>query len=196
MIVSDWQVSIGTTLYISSTAQHFSYSTQLHTQLNYGGTSGIHHHQTSSKITGYQWILVHPQPKRQRGGVLLEMYQQTVQGKSCYTIEEDELISVNSLHDHEPNHVEVAGNKVVQEMKTRARSETTLIPKIYAQTLRTVGDDEEVAATLPTLNSIRISLYQSRRQRYPSMPESEDLDFTGEWAVTDKNETLMQVLSH
>ena len=111
------------------------------------------------------------------------------------TIEEDELISVNSLHDHEPNHVEVAGNKVVQEMKTRARSETTLIPKISAQTLRTVGDDEEVAATLPTLNSIRTSLYQSRQQRYPPMPESEDLDFTGEWAVTDKNDTLMQVLS-
>ena len=88
----------------------------------------------------------------------------------------------------------MAGNKVVQEMKTRARSETTLIPKIYAQTLRTVGDDE-VAATLPTLNSIRTSLYQSRQQRYRPMPESEDLDFTGEWAVTDKNETLMQVLS-
>ena len=48
------------------------------------GTSGIHHHQTRSKIPGYQWIPVHPQPKRQRGAVSLEMYQQTVQGKSCY----------------------------------------------------------------------------------------------------------------
>ena len=63
-------------------------------------------------------------------------------------------------------------SKVVQEMKTRARSENSSILKIYAQTLRTVDDDEEVAATLPTLNSIRTSLYQSRRQRYPPMPES------------------------
>ena len=43
------------------------------------------------------------------------------------TSEEDELISVNNLHDHEPNYVEVAVKQVVQEMKTRARSETTCI---------------------------------------------------------------------
>ena len=49
---------------------------------------------------------------------------------------------------------------------------------------------EEVAATLPTLNSIRTSLYQSCRLRYPPMSESvEDLDFTREWAMTDKNQT-------
>ena len=183
MIVSDWQVSIGMTLYISSTSTAFVI-------LNSTGTSGIHHHQTRRTlvINGYQYSL-------NRRGREEEFYwrctNRLYKGRAV-TIEEDELISVNSLH--EPNHVEVAGNEVVQEMKTRARSETTLIPKIYAQTLRTV-DHDEVAATLPTLNSIRTSLYQSRRQRYPPMPESEDLDFTGEWAVTDKNETLMQVLS-
>ena len=100
-------------------------------------------------------------------------------------------MSVNNLHDHEPDCVEVAVKKVVQEMKTRARSEATSIPKIYAQTIRTACEDEEVTAILPTFNSIRTSLYQSRRQRYPPMPESvDDLDFSGEWAVTDKNETF------
>ena len=100
-------------------------------------------------------------------------------------------MSVNNLHDHEPDCVEVAVKKVVQEMKTRARSEATSIPKIYAQTIRTACEHEEVTATLPTFNSIRTSLYQSRRQRYPPMPESvDDLDFSGEWAVTDKNETF------
>ena len=142
-------------------------------------------------INGYQYTL----NRRGREGEFYWRCTNRLCKGRAVTIEEDELLSVNSLHDHEPNHVEVAGNKVVQEMKTRARSETTLFPKIYAQTLRTVGDDEGVATTLPTLNSIRTPLYQSRRQRYPPMPESEDLDFTGEWAVTDKNETLMQVLS-
>ena len=40
---------------------------------------------------------------------------------------EDELISVNNNHDHEPNNIEVAVKKVVQEMKTRARSEKQLL---------------------------------------------------------------------
>ena len=116
-IVSDWQVSIGMTLYISSTTQHFPYSTLLPTQLNYGGFITTKRGARSLVINGYQYTLA--QPKRQRGAVLLEIYWQTVQGKSCY-----QWRSVSNLHYHEPNHVEVAVNKVVQEMKTKARSET------------------------------------------------------------------------
>lgn len=109
------------------------------------------------------------------------------------TSEDDQLLSANNLHDHEPNHVDMEVKKVVQGMKTRAKSETTSIPKIYAETLRTMCDDEEVTATLPTFNSVRTSLFQSRREKYPPMPQSvDDLDFSGEWTVTDKNETFYQ----
>ena len=42
-----------------------------------------------------------------------------------------------------------------------------------------------VAASLPTFQSIRPSLYRSRRKRLPCMPRSRaDVHFEGEWAQT------------
>ena len=83
--------------------------------------------------------------------------------------------------------------KVVDQMKERAKIETTAIPKIYSETLRTLATDANTAALTPTLNSIKTTLYHSRRQRLPHMPDSaDDLDFTRVWVKTDKGEPFFQ----
>ena len=56
--------------------------------------------------------------------------------------------------------VEVA--KVVCVMKERAKTETTLVPRLYREAVRTVSQDDEVSATLPTFTSIQTTLYRGR----------------------------------
>ena len=83
------------TLYISSTPQHFPYSTQLPTQLNYGGTSGIHHHQTRSKIPA--WLSMDTSTpsteEAERGSLTGDVATNTL-CKGRAVTSEDELISV------------------------------------------------------------------------------------------------------
>ena len=84
MIVSDWQVLIGMTLYISSTAQHFSYSAQLPTQLNYWRNKWNSSPPNEEQDPWLSMDTSTPSTEEAERGILMEMYQQTVQGKSCY----------------------------------------------------------------------------------------------------------------
>ena len=49
------------------------------------------------------------------------------------TDEHDQLISSNNNHNHQPNPTEIQVKKVVDQMKERAKNETTAILKIYSE---------------------------------------------------------------
>ena len=62
------------------------------------------------------------------------------------------------------------------------------IPTLYLNEVHQVAsraDMEEVAANLPTFQSVRASLYRARRKRLPCMPRSQtDMHFEGKWTQT------------
>ena len=63
--------------------------------------------------------------------------------------------------------------KIVEKMKQRAKNETTTINTIYRETLQKINQDPELAdaaAVLPTLPSLKSSLYRKRRERLLSLP--------------------------
>ncbi len=56
------------------------------------------------------------------------------------------------------------------------------------------ADMEEIAANLPTFQSVRASLYQARRKQLPCMPRSRtDVHFEGEWAQTIDGKRFLQL---
>ena len=59
--------------------------------------------------------------------------------------------------------VQVTVAKVVEEMKQRAKNETTTIKTIYHESLQEISQDPELAdaaAIMPTLPSLKSSLYR------------------------------------
>ena len=53
---------------------------------------------------------------------------------------------------------------------------------------------EEIAAKLPTLPSIKSSLYRERRKRFPPMPQTRaEVIFEGEWAQTLNGQPFLLV---
>ena len=71
-------------------------------------------------------------------------------------------------------------------MKQWAKNETTTINTIYRETLQEINQDPELAdaaAILPTLPSLKSSLYRKRREKLPSLPVTRsEVEFGGEWA--------------
>ena len=69
--------------------------------------------------------------------------------------------------------------------------------EIYQQQLRDIStreDLDQVAANLPTLPSLKSSLYRLRRKRLPAMPTTRgEVHFCGEWAETDAGENFLLV---
>jgi len=75
---------------------------------------------------------------------------------------------------------------VKEQMKKRAREESTPVPRIYRDGLQQVTQEsnrESVVPLLPTFSSLRSSLYRKRHQRLPPLPRSvDDLSFDGDWS--------------
>ncbi len=78
--------------------------------------------------------------------------------------------------------------EAVGRMKQRAREETTLVTKIYAQEVvksRLENQDLSAGFIFPTLSSIDASLYYHRSKNYPVLPKYlTDLSLPEEWKLT------------
>ncbi len=65
----------------------------------------------------------------------------------------DQLVSCNQKHTHPPATAETALEKVKENMKKRAKEETTPIPTIYHEAVQEVAQSEShetIAPVLPT----------------------------------------------
>ena len=78
--------------------------------------------------------------------------------------------------------------KAIESMKQAVKDKIDPVPALYQQQLRELSAKEnleEVAAQLPTLYSMKSSLYQLRWKWLPPFPTSRDeVYFEGEWTQT------------
>lgn len=87
----------------------------------------------------------------------------------------DQIISRKDIHNHPPDDAELEAEKVVNAIKQKAQETARPIPTIYTEEIQVIAsrsDREEIAAKLPTLESIKSSLYRHRRSRLPPLPQS------------------------
>ena len=102
-----------------------------------------------------------------------------------------------SHFNHPPNEAEIVACMAVEKMKRQVQEKIDPVPAIYQQQLRELSpreDLDQVAANLPTLPSLKSSLYRLRRKRLPPIPTTrEEVHFCGEWAETDAGENFLLV---
>ena len=82
-------------------------------------------------------------------------------------------------------------------MKERARNETVSVNQIYREAIEEINSNPElaeVASVLPTLPSLKSSLYRKRRERLLPLPTTRDeVQFTGERVkCTNGNQFLLK----
>ena len=71
-------------------------------------------------------------------------------------------------------------------MKKRAREESVPLPQIYRR--------EMTKVYVPSFQNLKSSLYRSRLQRFPTLPQTrEEIDFSGEWTQTAREEDFLLV---
>ena len=82
-------------------------------------------------------------------------------------------------------------------MKKRAREESVPLPQIYRQEMTKLYGApgcEETAVNLPSFQNLKSSLYCSRLQRFPTLPQTRaEIDFRGEWTRTAREEDFLLV---
>ena len=102
------------------------------------------------------------------------------QCKGGVTTKEDEIISSRSdEHNHTPNEAEIVASMAVEKMKQQVQEKIDPVPATYQQQLRELStreDLDQVAANLPTLPSLKSSLYRLRALELIKQ-KSEDLGY-------------------
>ena len=108
---------------------------------------------------------------------------------------DDAVEVVRGEHDHAPCPAKNKAQRIVSQMRKRAREEVQTVPTIYRDALQTVNQDGErdaVAAQLPTFSSVKSSLYRSRQKKFPTLPRRrEDINLDGEWSQTQTGENFV-----
>ena len=100
----------------------------------------------------------------------------------------DELVTVKDSHSHPPDVAGIEVEKIVSALKKKVAESSQPIAQLYQNELQNISsrpDKEEIAARLPTLASLKSSLYRHRKKRLAlSVPETiADVSFEG--AVPD-----------
>ena len=100
-------------------------------------------------------------------------------------------------HFHPPSQAQASANTVISSMKKRAREESVPLPQIYHQEMAKLygapGSDE-TAVNVPSFQNLKSSLYRSRLERFPTLPQTrEEIDFSGEWTRTAREEDFLLV---
>ena len=171
---------------------------------------GIHSKQSSSTINmaefsktkrgarslhynGFQYTI---NSRGRDGQTYWRCIDRSCQGRAT-TDANDEIIAENNNHDHPPETAQSTVAKVVDKMKERARNETVSVNRIYREAIEEINSNPElaeVASVVPTLPSLKSSLYRKRRERLPPLTTTRDeVQFTGEWAkCTNGNQFLLK----
>ena len=99
------------------------------------------------------------------------------------------------MSTHPPDGAEMTACKAVEIIKTKVKETIDPIPAVYQHQLVEVSASQnldQVAAKLPTLYSMKSSLYIIRRNRLPPLPMPRDeVHFEGEWSITHARERFL-----
>ena len=111
--------------------------------------------------------------------------------------EDDDAVSENNQHIHPPNPQQIRVSKAIDKMKERVTTEATPIPQVYRDTMNEMYINPTTSgatANVPTLPSMKSSLYRKRRERLPPKPATiYDVSFDGDWALSlTKEQFLVQ----
>ena len=118
--------------------------------------------------------------------------------RSCsgsITTMDDNILSQRDVHNHEPDEDEIAIEKIVSNMKVKAMETTRPIPAIYhdaIQEIASMNNKDDPASKMPTFDQCKTSLYDSRREHLPTIPESRgDVHFNDKWVKTPSGEPFL-----
>ena len=107
----------------------------------------------------------------------------------------NEILSQRDIHNHPPDVAEIEAEKIVCRLKAAVKESIRSVPTIYHEHIQAIAsllNNEEVAAKMPTFDQIRTSLYDSRRERLPTLPQTRgDVSFTGEWTKTSSGDQFL-----
>ena len=99
----------------------------------------------------------------------------------------DQLVSVTGAHSHPAVEAAARMHARKENAKTLARNEATLsMKRVYSQAFADVNlEDEQQVDFLPSIKSLKSSLYRSRAKRLPKLPQNRaEIRLNDEWATT------------
>ncbi len=106
-------------------------------------------------------------------------------------------VVVRNEHDHPPNPAEITTQVAIAGMRKRARDESTSINVIYDDQLEVISQEQnsaDVLAQLPSLESIRSSLYRARHEDTPILPTlRRDVSLSTRFSNTRSGEDFLLV---
>ena len=117
--------------------------------------------------------------------------------KGKLRLENGQVTATTGEHFHPPSLAQTSANIVISSMKRRAREESVPLPQIYRQEMTKLYGGpgcDETAVNVPSFQNLKSSLYRSRLQRFPTLPQTrEEIDFSGEWTRTAREEDFLLV---
>ena len=104
---------------------------------------------------------------------------------------------VRKEHDHPPNQAQTTTQLAIAGMSKRAREESSSINVIYDDQLEVLSQEQncaDVLAQLPSLESIRSSLYRVRHENTPILPtHRRDVSLSPRFTKTQSGEDFLLV---
>ena len=133
---------------------------------------------------GFRYIV----NRRGRDGRILWICYSSRSCGGALTTLNGEIISTRAdQHNHPANEAEIVALKCLDKKKN-AKESFDPVPLLYQKSMIEIsakGNQEEIAAHLPTFPAIKSALYRIRRQRLPPLPQSRSqVHFEGEWTRT------------
>ncbi len=160
---------------------------------------GIHNNAEWYTIPVARWLFIHGQQERKDGVVYwrcTRSHNSHCTG-SVTTGSGDELLSVKNTHNHPPDAAQLEVKTLVSAIKDKTTTDLRPVPQLYQEEVQKVAalpNCSEMAAKLPTLTSLKTSLYRRRRKLLPPLPTTRaDVHFAGEWAETVGGERFLLV---
>ena len=144
-------------------------------------------------LNGFQYTL---NKRGHNGNTYWRCADRSCPGRATLT-EDDDVVSENNQHNHPPNPQQLHVSQAIDKMKERVTTEATPVPQVYRDTLTEMHLNPSTSgatANVPTLPSMKSSLYRKRRERLPPMPATiDDVSFDGDWALSlTKEQFLVQ----
>ena len=110
---------------------------------------------------------------------------------------EGRSVVVRKEHDHPPNPAQTTTQLAIAGMRKRAREESTSVNVIYDDQLEVLSQDQnsaDVLAQLPSIESIRSSLYRARHENTPILPtHRRDISLSNRFTKSKSGEDLLLV---
>ena len=106
-------------------------------------------------------------------------------------------VVVRQEHNHPPDPAQTTTHLAIEGMRKRAREESTSINMIYDDQLHVLSQEDnsaDVLAQLPSLESVRSSLYRARHENTPTLPtQRRDVSLSSRFTKIHSGEDFLLV---